>query len=76
MAVQGYLKLPQSSLCLEMACCVTTAQRIPFPIRDKVKQKLDRMEKNGIIEKVTTPTDWCAPLVPVKKKKQQDKDLY
>lgn len=26
------------------------------------------MERNGIIERVTQPTDWCAPMVPVLKK--------
>ena len=25
------------------------------------------MEENGVIEKITEPTDWCAPMVPVLK---------
>lgn len=25
------------------------------------------MEENGVIESVTDPTDWCAPIVPVLK---------
>ena len=26
------------------------------------------MEENGVIERITEPTDWCAPMVPVMKK--------
>lgn len=26
------------------------------------------MEKNGVIEQVTQPTEWCSPMVPVLKK--------
>lgn len=48
--------------------CVTTARRVPFPIMPKVKAELNRMENEGIIDKVTEPTDWCAPMVPVVKK--------
>lgn len=48
--------------------CVTTARRVPFPLLDKVSKELERMETEGIIEKVTEATDWCAPMVPVVKK--------
>jgi hypothetical protein len=48
--------------------CVTTARRIPFPLQSKVKEELDKLERDGVIKKVTQPTDFCAPLVPVKKK--------
>ncbi len=34
----------------------------------KVREELCHMEENGIIEEVTQPTDWCAPMVPVLKK--------
>ncbi|XP_034023466.1 uncharacterized protein K02A2.6-like [Thalassophryne amazonica] len=34
----------------------------------KVKEELERRERNGIIERVTQPTDWCASMVPVLKK--------
>uniref|UniRef100_A0A3B1ITQ0 Gypsy retrotransposon integrase-like protein 1 n=1 Tax=Astyanax mexicanus TaxID=7994 RepID=A0A3B1ITQ0_ASTMX len=47
---------------------VHTARRVPFPLLQKVKEELQRMERNGIIERVTQPTDWCAPMVPVLKK--------
>ena len=48
--------------------CVTTCRRIPFPLMEKVKAELTRMSESGIIEKVTRPTDWCAPMVPVVKR--------
>ncbi|KAK3101745.1 hypothetical protein FSP39_006077 [Pinctada imbricata] len=48
--------------------CLNTARRIPFPIMPKVKSELNRLEQDGIIVKVTRPTDWCAPIVPVIKK--------
>ena len=35
---------------------------------DPVREELDRMLKNGVIKKVTQPTSWCAPMVPVVKK--------
>ena len=47
---------------------VTTPRRIPIPILPKVEAELQRMEKNGVIERVTEATDWCAPMVPVMKK--------
>lgn len=34
----------------------------------KVKEELKRMENNTVIERVTHPTEWCAPMVPVLKK--------
>lgn len=47
---------------------VHTARRVPIPLMPKVREELRRMEENGIIEEVTEPTDWCAPMVPVLKK--------
>lgn len=48
--------------------CLTTARRIPFPLQEKVQLQLNKLEKEGIIQKVTHPTDWCSPMVPVIKK--------
>ena len=46
---------------------VNTARRIPFPLLPKVEQKLNDMIQDGIIEKVSEPSDWCAPMCPVVK---------
>jgi transposase InsO family protein len=42
---------------------IYTPRRIPIPLMDKLKEQLASMEKDGVIEKVEGPTDWCAPLV-------------
>ena len=47
---------------------ISTARRIPLPLLPKVEEELKCMEKNGAIEHITEPTDWCAPIVPVLKK--------
>lgn len=46
---------------------VNVSRRVPLPLLPKVKAELSRMEKEGIIEKVTEPTEWCAAMVPVLK---------
>ena len=38
---------------------VSTARRVPIPLMPKVKDELERMEREG---------EWCAPMVPVIKK--------
>ena len=44
-----------------------TACRVPVQLHDKVKAELKRMVDMGVITPVTTPTDWCAPMVTVVK---------
>ncbi len=51
--------------------CTPTARRIPFPLMGAVKEELDRMVTTGIIKPVTTPTDWCSPIVTVAKKDRE-----
>lgn len=53
--------------------CVTAAQRVTFPILQKVMEELNKWENNLIIEEVTAPTDWCTPIVPVKQTYKQKK---
>ena len=44
-------------------------RRIPFALREKVKQELNRLESEGIIGDVTAePTPWLSPLVVVPNK--------
>ena len=45
-----------------------TARRIPIPLMEKVKAELNRMEREGVIKKITEATEWCAAMVPVIKK--------
>ena len=40
-------------------------RRVPVDLRDKVKAKLDDLEKKGIVEKVATPTEWISSMVVV-----------
>ena len=42
-------------------------RRIPFHMRDKVSEELNRLRENGIIEKVKEPTGWVSPVVLVNK---------
>ena len=44
-----------------------TARNVPMPLRGRVKQELERMEKLGVISKVDKPTLWCAGMVVVPK---------
>ena len=47
---------------------VPVARRISLPLIPLVEKELRRMEDNGIITKVTKPTEWCAPIVATLKK--------
>ena len=40
---------------------------VPSALRDKVKDKLNRMEEIGILKKVTEPTPWVSSMIVVKK---------
>ena len=43
-------------------------RRIPFHIRQKVSDALNKLESDGIIEKVSGATPWVSPLVVIPKK--------
>ncbi len=43
-------------------------RNVPIPLRQKVKEELDRMEKMKVITKVEKPTQWCAGMIVVPKK--------
>ena len=46
---------------------VMATRRIPIDVRPKLKAKLDRMTKLGVITKVEGPTPWVSQLVITKK---------
>ena len=45
-----------------------TPRTVPIPLRQKVKEELQRMESLGVISKVSNATEWCAGMVVVPKK--------
>jgi transposase InsO family protein len=47
---------------------ISTPRRVPFALREPLLQELQKLEADGIITPVTTPTDWCAPIVVTPKK--------
>lgn len=42
-------------------------RRLPVPLKERVKQELDELCKNDIIEPVTEPSAWVSPLLVVQK---------
>ena len=46
---------------------LSAPRRVAIPLRTKVKEELDRMEKMGVIARVEEPTEWCAGMVPIVK---------
>ena len=45
-----------------------TARKVPLRLRDAVEAELKKMESDGIISRVDTPTPWCSGMVSVPKK--------
>ncbi len=41
------------------------------PLLPKVQAEIERMVQCGVIEEITEPTEWCAPMVAVSKKTEQ-----
>ena len=45
-----------------------TPRHVPIPLRNKVREELNRMEAMGVISKIDEPTEWCVGMVIVPKK--------
>lgn len=67
----GKLKCPPVKIQLKddaIPYCVTAPRRVPFPLIPKVEEELRKLQSMDIIEPVTEPSDWCAPIVCVPRK--------
>lgn len=47
---------------------IAKCRKIPLFLHDKVKIEIEKMVKDGVIKKVSKPTDWAHPIVIVKKR--------
>ena len=52
----------------DVAPVVRPPRKVPHAMKDKIKESLDKMEENGIIAKVSEPTEWVSSMVAAKKK--------
>lgn len=50
-----------------VAPVIQPLRRCPIAILEQVKSKLDELQEKGIIERVSKPTSWVSPLVPILK---------
>nr|XP_054591370.1 uncharacterized protein LOC129155169 [Nothobranchius furzeri] len=46
---------------------LSAPRRVPLPMKEQVKQELERMEAMGVIRRIEEPTAWCAGMVVVPK---------
>ena len=47
-------------------------RRVPFALREKLEEELEKLEKDGIIESVYGPTEWVSPIVVAKKRDSEE----
>ena len=68
--VKGLGKMP-GTYHIEMDDTVKPVQhnprRVPIPVKAELKAKIDELEENGILARVTTPTAWISSMVVVRK---------
>ena len=53
-------------------CRVSHCRNIPYAYRNKLQEELEKFEAEGIITKVTKPTEWVNPIVVAPKKNTDD----
>ena len=46
---------------------INVPRRVAIPLMPKVKAKLERMERLGVISRIEEPTTWCAGMAVVPK---------
>ena len=66
----GLLKDYSYQIALKPECkpvCIYTPRRVPLPLREKTKSKLEEMVRQGVISPMAEATDWCSGMVPVLK---------
>ena len=56
------IQLEKDATPVQNAC-----RKIPFPIREKLKKQLDRMEELEVITKIEEPTEWVHAVLPIVK---------
>ena len=56
----------------EVTAVIQPHRRIPFHLRQKVKDELQHLEDMEVIERVTQPTSWVSPLVAAPKPNNAD----
>ena len=60
------MKGEEFKICLKdeaVPFCLITPRTILYAYREKLKTQLDKMVAANIIKPITTPTQWCAPIV-------------
>lgn len=65
----GHVRIPYTIRLTEdsVPYALTTLRRIPLPLLEKIKRKLDSMVEMDVIVRVDEPTEWCSGLVTVPK---------
>ena len=47
--------------------CLYTTRKVPHPLQQRVKEELERMQRQSVILAVREPTEWILGMVPVLK---------
>ena len=42
---------------------LTVPRKVPMPLYQEIKAKIEKMLENGVISPVDEPTEWCASMV-------------